>query len=305
MDTTPTRGGTEKPKRYKAPSMSERIPESELILNPDGSIYHLNLKPDQIGEIIFSVGDPDRVAQVSRYFDVIDFKGKKREFVTHTGRIGDHRVSAMSTGMGTDNIEIFMTEIDALVNVDLENRKVKHNHRSLKIIRLGTSGALDPEIPVGSLLASETAIGLDTLMQFYPPLEGNQEWAYALKEGLSLGFLPYQAEGSKLLLEKTQSQFLRGITLTAPGFYAPQGREVRLSPRINGMFEKLAILIINGKRLTNFEMETAGYYAMAKLLGHEVLSLNAIIANRPLKTFDSEPEKTVDRMIRLAIESFL
>lgn len=305
MDTILTRVGIEKPKRHKASSMSERIPESELILNPDGSIYHLNLKPDQIGEIIFSVGDPDRVAQVSRYFDSMDFKGQKREFVTHTGRIGGHRVSAMSTGMGTDNIEIFMTEIDALVNVDLENRKVKSDHRSLKIVRLGTSGALDHEIPVGSFLASETAIGLDTLMQFYPPLEENQEWAKALQKGLDLDFLPYQAEGSKLLLEKTPSQFRRGITLTAPGFYAPQGREIRLLPRINGMFEKLSLLKINGKRLTNFEMETAGYYAMGKLLGHEVLSLNAIIANRPLKTFDSAPEKTVDRMIRLAIESFL
>jgi len=284
--------------------MSQIIPESELILNKDGSIYHLHLHPDQIGDIIFSVGDPDRVAHVSQYFDSIDFKGHKREFVTHTGRIGDQRISAMSTGMGTDNIEIFMTEIDALVNVDLVNRKVKSNHRSLKIIRLGTSGALDPDIPVGSLLASETAVGLDTLMQFYPAFEENQEWGKVIQEGLSLGFLPYQSTASNLLLEKIPSQFHRGITLTAPGFYAPQGREIRLAPRISGFFEKLALLQIDGKRLSNFEMETAGYYAMAKLLGHDVLSLNAIIANRPLKKFDSEPEKTIDRMIRSAFESF-
>ena len=150
--------------------MSRIIPESELILNADGSVYHLHLKPENLASLVFTVGDPDRVSLVSQYFDSIDFKTQKREFVTHTGRIGDNRVTVISTGMGTDNIEILMTELDALVNVDLKSRQIKPDHTRLQIIRLGTSGSMQENIPVGSLLASAKAIGLDTLMQFYSEL---------------------------------------------------------------------------------------------------------------------------------------
>ncbi|MHA7129703.1 nucleoside phosphorylase [Algoriphagus namhaensis] len=283
----------------------ERIPESELILNADGSVYHLHLFPDQIGDLIFTVGDPDRVPEVSKYFDRVDLTVSKREFVTHTGWIGDRKVSVISTGMGTDNVEIFMTELDALVNIDLVNRVPKPNHTALQIVRLGTSGTIHEDIPVGSFLASETAIGLDTLMQFYPQLSSDQSIAQALQKTLDLKFTPYQAEGSKLLLDQLSLDFSRGLTLTAPGFYAPQGRKLRISAAIPQYLERLESFRLGEKRITNFEMETAGYYAMGTLLGHEVLSLNAIVANRATGEFDKKAEKTVDRMISAALKLLL
>lgn len=283
---------------------NRKIPASELIINSDGSIYHLHLKPDLLASIIFTVGDPDRVDLVSKYFDQIDFKTSKREFVTHTGWKNGQRVTVMSTGMGTDNIEILMTELDALVNVDLESREIKPEKTSLQIIRIGTSGSMQEDLPVGTLLASEIAIGMDTLMVYYPELAGDQSLAKAVQTELDLTFLPYQAVGSSNLLGKLEQDFVKGVTLTCPGFYAPQGREVRLKPRFDRMIERLSALRIGGKRLTNFEMETAGYYAMGELLGHQMLSLNAIVANRPLKKFDSEAEKTVDRLIQHTLEIF-
>lgn len=285
--------------------MRKVIPESELILNADGSVYHLHLKPEDLASLVFTVGDPDRVHLVSQYFDEIEFKTQKREFVTHTGRIGETRVTVMSTGMGTDNIEILMTELDALVNINLETRQVNPTHKSLQIIRLGTSGAMQSDIPVGSLLASSKAIGLDTLMQFYPNLTNSQVWGNFIKKELSLEFCPYQTEASKILLSKLDSSFRKGITLTCPGFYAPQGRSVRLKPKLKNMLERLSSLEISREKLTNFEMETAGYYALGALLGHEVLSLNAIIANRNNGEFDKEPEKTVDLLIRTALKLLL
>jgi len=285
-------------------SLNKRISESELLINEDGSIYHLHLKPENLASLIFTVGDPDRVALVSQYFDQIDFRASKREFVTHTGRVNGRRVTAMSTGMGTDNIEILMTELDALVNIDLATREVKKELSSLQIVRLGTSGSMQADLKVGTILASQKAIGLDTLMQFYPNLNGDQSFAKAVQEKLDLTFTPYQASASRDLMAKFPSDFLRGITLTAPGFFAPQGREVRLKPKLDQMIEKLSSLHINGEFLTNFEMETAGYYAMGELLGHQVLSLNAIVVNRSNGETDKEAEKTVDRMIRVAFEIF-
>lgn len=282
-----------------------QIPASELIINSDGSIYHLHLKPEDLASLVFTVGDPDRVDQVSRYFDRIEIKKQKREFVTHTGWLNGQRVTAMSTGMGTDNIEILMTELDALVNIDLETREVKKEHSSLKIIRLGTSGSMQADIPVGSLLASEIGVGLDTLMQFYPEIIENQDLGRAVQQELGLSFLPYQVEASARLLSRVNNSFQRGVTLTCPGFYAPQGREVRLRPRFDQMIARLSSLEVNKKRLTNFEMETAGYYAMGKLLEHEVLSLNAIVANRPKNEFDKNAAKTVDSLIHTALELFV
>ena len=283
---------------------NQPIPASELIINSDGSIYHLHLKPEHLASTVFTVGDPDRVALVSQYFDQIDFKTQKREFVTHTGWKNGKRVTVMSTGMGTDNIEILMTELDALVNVDLETRLIKPEKTSLQIIRIGTSGSMQTDLPVGTMLASEIGIGMDTLMAYYPELVEDQSIAKAIQNELNLPFLPYQASASSLLLSKLDQEVVNGVTLTCPGFYAPQGREVRLKPRFDQMIERLAGLEIGGKRLTNFEMETAGYYALGKLLGHEMLSLNAIVANRPLKKFDQEAEKTVDRLIQAALKLF-
>ena len=283
---------------------NRKIPASELIINSEGSIYHLHLKPEHLASTVFTVGDPDRVALVSRYFDQIDFKINKREFITHTGWKNGKRVTVISTGMGTDNIEILMTELDALVNVDLTTREIKAEKKSLQIIRIGTSGSMQADLPVGTFLASEVAIGMDTLMVYYPDLGGDQSLAKAVQTELELTFLPYQAAASSLLLGKLEKDFVKGVTLTCPGFYAPQGREVRLKPRFDRMIERLSSLRIDGKRLTNFEMETAGYYAMGELLGHQMLSLNAIVANRPLGQFDQAAEKTVDSLILKTLEIF-
>jgi uridine phosphorylase len=283
---------------------NQPIPASELIINSDGSIYHLHLKPEHLASTVFTVGDPDRVPLVSQHFDQVDFKTQKREFVTHTGWKNGKRVTVMSTGMGTDNIEILMTELDALVNVDLETRLIKPEKSSLQIIRIGTSGSMQVDLPEGSLLASEVGIGMDSLMTYYPELEEDQSIAKAIQEELKLPFLPYQASASHMLLDKLDQAFTKGITITCPGFYAPQGREVRMKPRIEQMIERLSGLKIGNKRLTNFEMETAGYYALGKLLGHEMLSLNAIIANRPLKKFDPDAEKTVDSLIKKTLDIF-
>jgi uridine phosphorylase len=280
------------------------IPETELILNSDGSVYHLQLLPEHLASTVFTVGDPDRVPLVSRLFDSVEFRTAKREFITHTGFIGKKRVTVMSTGMGTDNIEILMTELDALVNIDLSTRQVKEVKKCLQVIRLGTSGALQADIPVGSLLASKKAIGLDSLFQFYPDLLGDQAFASEVQAVLGLALRPYEANASGDLLDQLPESFLHGVTLTAPGFYAPQGREVRLKPRIAGMMDKLASLNFSGERLTNFEMETSGYYGLGELLGHKMLSLNAIIANRVTQEFDKKAEKTMERLIHTALEIY-
>lgn len=284
--------------------MHKIIPETELILNSDGSVYHLHLKPEHLASTVFTVGDPDRVPLVSRLFDSIEFRTAKREFVTHTGFVGKKRVTVMSTGMGTDNIEILMTELDALVNIDLSTRQEKEIKKSLQVIRLGTSGALQADIPVGSLIASKKAIGLDSLFQFYPDLLGDQTFAIEVQAILGLALRPYEANAAKDLLDQLPKVFLQGVTLTAPGFYAPQGREVRLKPRIGGMMDKLASLSFTGERLTNFEMETAGYYGLGELLGHKMLSLNAIVANRVTQEFDKKAEKTVEKLIHAALEVY-
>lgn len=280
--------------------MSKRIPESELIINPDGSIYHLNLKPEHLASTVITVGDPDRVQKVSQYFDEIEFKMSKREFVTHTGTYKGKRITVMSTGMGTDNIEIFMTELDALVNVDLETRLPKEKHTSLEIIRVGTSGSMQASIPAGSMLASSFGIGLDTLMTFYNTQYSEMEIKVGekIKEELGISFLPYCIQGSEKLLKLLGDGLIVGNTVTCPGFFGPQGRQVRLTPAIPDIIEKLSNVNVDGFNLTNFEMETAGYYAMGRLLGHEVMSLNAIVANRITHEFADNAYEIVDNLIQ-------
>ncbi|PRY89152.1 nucleoside phosphorylase [Mongoliibacter ruber] len=280
--------------------MSKRIPESELIINPDGSIYHLNLKPEHLASTVITVGDPDRVQKVSQYFDEIEFKMSKREFVTHTGTYKGKRITVMSTGMGTDNIEIFMTELDALVNVDLETRLPKEKHTSLEIIRVGTSGSMQASIPAGSMLASSFGIGLDTLMTFYNTQYSDMEIKVGekIKEELGISFLPYCIQGSEKLLKLLSDGLIVGNTVTCPGFFGPQGRQVRLTPAIPDIIEKLSNVNVDGFNLTNFEMETAGYYAMGRLLGHEVMSLNAIVANRITHEFADNAYEIVDNLIQ-------
>ena len=284
--------------------MNNFIPESELIINPDGSIYHLNLKPEHLASSIITVGDPERVAAVSHYFDEIEVKISRREFVTHTGSYKGKRLSVMSTGMGTDNIEIFMQELDALVNVDFQTRLPKKDHTTLDIVRVGTSGSMQSDIPAGSLLASVYGIGLDSLMQFYPGEYSEYEITIgdAVQKALNLPYRPYCVKGSEVLLERVGKGLIHGNTVTCPGFFGPQGRTVRIKPAIPDIIERLSQIQLQGFMLTNFEMETAGYYAMGRLLGHEVLSLNAIVANRITKEFSEDPGEIVERLITVALE---
>ncbi|RNI31288.1 nucleoside phosphorylase [Rufibacter latericius] len=278
-----------------------RIPESELILNADGSIYHLNLLPEQISDTIITVGDQDRVARVSRHFDSIEVEVAKREFVTHTGYYKGKRISVVSTGIGTDNIDIVLNELDALVNIDFVSREaLEHDDRiSLKIVRIGTSGALQEDVPLGSHLATEYALGLDTLMQFYPLMETGYETEIAVNMQLALGigFLPYCAKGSDILREQIGFDMIHGNTITCPGFYAPQGRLLRLQPKIEEVIQKLSNFRFEDVRFTNFEMETAGIYSLGRLLGHEVLSLNAIVANRINHQFAANADQVIDDLI--------
>jgi len=281
------------------------IPESELILNPDGSIYHLNLLPDHISDTILTVGDPARVAQVSRHFDSIEYEGTHREFVTHVGYYRGKRLTVLSTGMGTDNIDIVMNELDALVNIDFLSRTVRpaEERLSLRIIRLGTSGSLQAEVPVGAMLATQHAVGLDSLMQFYPLMETGLETQVAqdLQQSLALPFAPYVVRGSDLLREQLAADLLVGNTVTCPGFYGPQGRRLRLDLRQPDYMARLQSFRHQSPegdfRLSNFEMETAGYYALGQLLGHEMLSLNAIVANRATGEFAKNAGDIVDQMI--------
>lgn len=275
------------------------IAESELILNPDGSVYHLNLLPEHISDTIITVGDPERVPRISKYFDSIEIAVAKREFLTHTGNYKGKRLTVISTGMGTDNIDILMNELDALVNIDLVTREVKSEPTTLNIIRIGTSGALQENIPLGSHLVSEYAVGLDTLMQFYPLVQTGYEntISFALQEKLQLGFQPYCVRGSDILREQLAGDFIAGNTLTCPGFYAPQGRVLRLDLKDANLVNNFNQFNAEDFWLTNFEMETAGYYALGRMLGHEVVSLNTIVANRITKQFDPYADQAIESLI--------
>lgn len=284
--------------------MDNFIPESELVINPDGSIYHLNLKPEHLASSIITVGDPERVASVSAHFDEIEIKSSRREFVTHTGSYKGKRISVMSTGMGTDNVEIFMNELDALVNVDFQSRQPKKKLTRLNIVRVGTSGSMQAHIPAGALLASAYGIGLDTLMHFYRGDYSELETSVgaAVQKALSLPFQPYCVKGSEKLMAQVGEGLIQGNTVTCPGFFGPQGRAVRLQPAIPDIIERLSRVQLKDFILSNFEMETAGYYTMGRLLGHEVLSLNAIVANRITREFTPDPAEVVDRLIVHALE---
>ncbi|MCO6358130.1 nucleoside phosphorylase [Roseivirga pacifica] len=287
--------------------MSKRIPDSELIISPQGRVYHLNLHPEMVAEDIIVVGDPERVPKISAYFDKIEHQVNSRELVTHTGTIGRKRLSVISSGMGTDNVELLMTELDALVNIDFATRTPKRKQQSLRIYRIGTSGCIQPDIPIDAFLVSTAALGLDTLMAFYKWEQSEQAESASLKVQRLLGlpFKPYLAEGSKELLAKFSEEFYQGVTVTAPGFYAPQGRALRKPIAFPTLPDDIAKIETGYGRFTNFEMETAGYYAMAKILGHQMISLNALIANRPNGSFSANHEATVDRLIRKVITTIV
>ncbi|MEO9965219.1 MAG: nucleoside phosphorylase [Reichenbachiella sp.] len=280
------------------------ISTTDLIVNPDGSVYHLHLRPEDITDTILTVGDPRRVSSITSAFERVDFKQEYREFVTHRGIYKGKELTVMSTGMGTDNIDIFLTELDALANVDLKTRAVKKEKTALKIIRIGTSGSMQEDLPVGTLLASDHAVGLDSLMTFYSLNQTDFERSVSqeLKATTGLPFQPYCVAGSSALLDQLAFDMVKGNTVTCPGFYGPQGRVVRAKNALPDLMDNLNQYRKGDFRLTNFEMETAGYYAMGRLLGHEVLSLNAILANRITNEFSSEPGNVVDELIHKTLE---
>ncbi|MDP1725631.1 MAG: nucleoside phosphorylase [Bacteroidota bacterium] len=284
--------------------MSQKILASELILNPDGSVYHLNLFPHEIADLILLVGDPERVPQISKHFDRIDLKRQKREFVTHTGSIGSRQISVISTGIGTDNIDIVLNELDILANVDLSNREIKSHNRDLFLVRVGTSGALQPDIEVDSMLVSTHGLGLDNLLWYYQ-LEHDADVKY-LAEELGLDFVkPYLFNASEELLNKFDEKSLRGITATCSGFYGAQGRQLRKPISEPNLVAKLGKININGKRVTNFEMETAAIFGLSKLFGFKAIAINAIVANRVNHTFSKNGLQTIENTIRYTLDCLL
>jgi uridine phosphorylase len=278
------------------------IAASELILNPDGSVYHINLKSGQIANDIIFVGDQNRVEKITKHFDSIEFTIQKREFKTQTGTYKGKRITVMSTGIGPDNIDIVMNELDALVNVDLETRTVKKELTSLNIVRIGTSGSLQADIPCDSFVMSQYGLGLDNMLRSYlideiSEIEMEEAFITQTNWDMRKG-RPYVISCSKTLEKRLESdKIFKGFTGTAGGFYGPQGRVVRLGIQDPELNAKMDSFNFNGTRMTNLEMETGAIYGLGKLLGHECLSLNAIIANRATGTFSEDPYKAVDELI--------
>ncbi len=279
-----------------------QFPETELILSSDKRVYHINLRSEDIADDVIVVGDQNRVAQISSYFSKIDFKTEHREFITHSGTFNGKRITVLSTGIGTDNIDIVLNELDAAVNINLEKRELNPTHRKLNIIRLGTSGAMQGDIPVNGLVASSHGIGLDGLLNFY---EG---WKTINEDAISEAFIkhtnwqknlpyPYCVAASETLLNKFKHDLHIGITATAPGFYGPQGRQIRLKSSAPNLNELLTAFKLNDLRITNFEMETSALYGLGKLLDHNCLTICVIIANRVRKEFTSDYKKSVEVLI--------
>jgi uridine phosphorylase len=286
------------------------IKSSELILNPDGSVYHLNLHPENIAHDIIFVGDQNRVEKITQSFDSIEFSTQKREFKTQTGTLKGKRITVMSTGIGPDNIDIVMNELDALVNIDLKTRKIKENLTSLNIIRIGTSGALQADIPVDSFVLSKFGLGLDNMLRSYLIDEvTNPEMENAFVKHLDWDTRkgkPYAIACSEKLEKLIESDKMhKGITATAGGFYGPQGRVLRLNIQDENQNDKMDNFNFEENRITNLEMETAAIYGLSALLGHNALSLNAIIANRASGTFSEDPYKAVDVLIAYTLKKLI
>jgi len=280
-----------------------RIQESELIINERGAIYHLDLRPEELANNVIVVGDPGRVKLVSRYFDQIEIQQQHREFISHTGRIGKKRITVISTGIGTDNIDITLNEVDALVNIDFETRQIKPKLTSLNIFRIGTSGSLQADIPVDAHVAGTHGLGIDNLLNFYR-LEQNEEEKQLLHSFVThtqlhgqIGY-PYIASASGSLIKHFVKDFHQGITVTCPGFYGPQGRILRLGIHNPDLINSLTHFRFGQHRISNFEMETSAIYGLGKLLGHHCLSLNAIVANRIVKQFSKDAATAVDNLIK-------
>lgn len=278
------------------------ISPTDLIINSDGTAYHLNIHPDQLTNRIIMVGDPERVPMVSRYFDKVTDKIHKREFISHFGELNGNPIGVISSGIGPDNVEIVMTELDALANINFSNRTVNSHPKSLEIIRIGTSGSIQEEIPVDSYLVSVAGIGIDNLQSFYTFEESEKEFNSIELESFKSSFpanTPFYISkcSEKLLNEFKHLNFLEGLTVSTPGFYAPQGREIRLENKKKDYLEQLRACRLGLLKPTNLEMETASYYAFGKLMGHQIISFNAILANRITNEFSKNPEEQIKNLI--------
>ena len=282
------------------------IKQSELILNPDGSIYHLHLRPEDLATTIITVGDPDRVDQVSKYFDHIELKQQKREFKTHTGLYKNQRITVISTGIGSDNIDIVLNELDALVNIDFETRTLKNKLTALDIVRIGTSGALQADIPVDSILISTHGLDINGMLPSYE-IETIRNKAFEKAFCMHTEWnndraQPVLVENSKALEHQLyENHILTGITATCGGFYGPQGRMLRLEPKDSIFRNKLESFRYEDLKITNFEMETSAIYGLSKLLGHQACSMNAILANRANGSFSKKPDETINYLIQYTL----
>ena len=282
-----------------------RIAESELIINSRGAIYHVDLRPEELADTVITVGDPDRVAVVSKYFDRVEVQRQHREFISHTGYIGNKRITVISTGIGPDNIDIVLNELDALKNIDFETRTIKPELSPLTIIRLGTSGSLQEDIPVDSLVAGTHGLGLDNLLNYYR-LESNDEEQQLLQQFIAHTQLngrisPYISSAGAAVLKHFVQGFHHGITVTCPGFYGPQGRILRLGLSHPTLVENLTSFRFGNHRISNFEMETSAIYGLGKLLGHHCLSINVIVANRVRKEFSKDGAAAVENLIKTCL----
>lgn len=287
--------------------MMKRIAESELIVNNRGAIYHLDLRPEEIAHTIFTVGDPARVQQISKYFDSLEFKTSYREFITQTGYIGKKRISVISSGIGTDNIDIVLNELDALVNINFESRSINPNLTSLKIIRIGTCGSLQNDIPVDAFIASTHGLGIDNLLNFYRYEQADEEKQIIQSFITQTQFhhqisYPYITGGASSLIKHFVNGFHHGITVSCPGFYGPQGRILRIGLAQPELVAKLSGFTIGHHRICNFEMETSAIYGLGKILGHHCLSLNAVVANRISQQFSKDHFGTMEKLIKVALE---
>ena len=286
----------------------EHIGSSELILNPDGSVYHINLKPEHVNPNVIFVGDPARVDRVSKHFQKIEFSTEKREFRTIVGQLKGQRFTVISTGIGPDNIDIVINELDALVNIDLKKRIKKEKHTSLNLIRIGTSGSLQRDIPVDSMVLGKYGLGFEGLLHFYKAdhiFEKELQEAFVKHTDYPKNrSLPYFVKNDNKLESKLLSQeVFSGITATAGGFYGPQGRVLRLELDRADMNEKIESFRFKELRISNLEMETSAIYGLSRLLGHKAVSMNAIIANRADLTFSKDPYRAVDRLIEYTLNA--
>ncbi len=289
---------------------NEHLAESELVINPDGSVYHLAIRPEHLAGTVLLVGDPGRVDQVSAHFDTVEHRSRNREFIVHTGTWNGHRITVLSTGIGTDNIDIVLSELDALVNIDLAQRRPKEQHTALRLVRLGTCGALQPDIPVNELVVSAYGVGLDNVLHYYANEQDDAELRLlqellAQTEWPDILPVPYVGTGDKGLVELLGNGQHVGITVTAGGFYGPQGRQLRAVPSVGGLNERFSAFRHGDLRITNYEMETSALYGLAGLLGHRPCTVCAVVANRSRNEYSEDHHATVERMIAMVLERLL